>query len=283
MRMNLKFTSRQRELSQIKYTSALLLLPMMLFQSCTKDKLDKLGTNTSFEMTSANTETDYVISVFYPDDAFPTTPVPVLLVLDGFWYGDMTAGIMNELLEEGSMPKCLMVSIDYVGGGGSYKRYTDLVYPHPSSTEERKGDLFYKFLTEELMPNIEANYATDTTRRTLLGHSLGGYFAIHSMFDHAGDQFFKNRVAASCSIGFDDNVLMVLELEASNILNDIDQNLFIGCGTIVGSSPVMHQELFNRLSSRNYPHLKVDFGAYPKTHGSDSYPTFKNGLRHVFN
>jgi hypothetical protein len=270
-------------MSKTKWAIWSLALPLLLLQSCTKDKLDKLGTSTSFEMTSTNTETDYVITVYYPDDAFPTTQVPVLLVLDGFWYGDMTAQIMDELLEEGTMPKCLMVSIDYVGGSGPYKRFSDLVYPFPDADEERKGDKFYQFLTQELMPEIESTYPTDTTRRTLLGHSLGGYFALYSLFDNAAYPFFKNRIAASNSIGLDENVLMVQELTASETLTDLDQNLFIGCGTLVASATIMHQEYFDRLSNRNYPHLNVDFETYPKTHGSDSYPTYKNGLRHVFN
>ncbi|MCF8464997.1 MAG: hypothetical protein K9G41_09155 [Flavobacteriales bacterium] len=282
MRMNLKFTSRQRELSKIKYTIAQLLLLMLLFQSCTKDPAD-FGVTTSFETTSANTETAYKIDVFYPDASFPTTPVPIVVMLDGFWYHDMGAELLAELSEEGTIPKCLMVSIDYVSGTGVYDRADDLIYPVLHEEDSRVGPAFYGFLTEELVPNIEANYMIDTTQRVLIGHSLGGFFALYSLFDNPTEPFFQKRIAASGSIGLGDNELFVLEEAISTQVSDIDQDLFIGCGTLVGSATIMHQELFNRIDSRNYPNMNIAFETYPKTHGTDPYPSFKNGLRHVFN
>lgn len=281
MRTNKKQEPRQRALPKMMAT---LVLATALFglNSCQK-KADTWGVNTTFEIHSANTERDYAIEVFYPDATFPSDPVPVLLVLDGFWYHEMAAELVRELSDEGTIPKCLVVSIDYAGGGGVYTRAEDLVYPHPNTDETRKGDLFYQFLTEELMPQIESDYATDTTQRTLFGHSLGGYFALYSLMDNSDDPFFKKRIAASCSIGMDDNELFVQEALVSETRSDIEQSLFIGCGTLVGSAPIMHQEYFNRLRSRNYPSLDVEFETYQKTHGTDVYPSLKNGLRHVFN
>lgn len=282
MRINLNFTSRQRERTGRKHATIVWALSMLLLQSCTKDPAD-LGVTASFQTTSVNTETAYQIDVFYPDAGFPTTPVPIVVMLDGFWYHEMGAELLTELSQEGSIPKCLMVSIDYVSGSGVYERANDLIYPVPYEEETRVGPAFYRFLTEELVPHMEANYMIDTNQRVLIGHSLGGFFALYSLFDDPTAPYFQKRIVASASIGLGDNELFVLEETVSTQVSDMDQDLFIGCGTLVGSATIMHQELYERIADRSYPNMNIAFETYPKTHGTDPYPSFKNGLRHVFN
>lgn len=253
--------------------------------SCQKDNLTKLGTTESFSITSAETGTTYKITVFYPDKNMPADTVPVVYVLDGFWYREMTAGIIHDLVESGQIPKVLMVSIDYEKGDGVYARSNDLVYPIDNSGfKTPKGDKFFLFLKNELAPKIETTYPCDTTQRTLLGHSLGGFFALYSLLDNASSPFFKKVVAASCSIGLGtDNAVFVKEQQVSQQVTDIPASLYIACGELVGSAPAMHQEFYRRIASRSYPHLKVTFETFSKSHGTDPYPSFKNGLQYVFN
>jgi hypothetical protein len=253
--------------------------------SCNKDPLAKLGTTQQFDIISANTGTEYTVTVFYPDKAMPTTPVPVVYVTDGFWYRDMTARIISDLSSAGEIPKVLMVSIDYKKGEGVYARSADLVYPiEDPGFDKANGDKFFSFLTSELAPRIETTYPADTTQRTFLGHSLGGFFALYSLLDNAANPFFKKVVAASCSIGLGkDNAVFVKEAQVAQAVSDIPATLFIGCGELVGSAPAMHQQFYNRIQSRNYPNLKVAYETYPKSHATDPFPSFKNGLKYVFN
>ncbi len=47
-----------------------------------------------------------------------------------------------------------------------------------------EAELFHRFLMEELRPQIEAAYPVSRSDRTLWGHSFGGLFALHVLFNH---------------------------------------------------------------------------------------------------
>ncbi|MBK7149986.1 MAG: alpha/beta hydrolase [Bacteroidetes bacterium] len=223
------------------------------------------------------------MTVFYPDNDFPATPVPVVYVLDGFWWSDMAAGVISDLSSDGKIPKCLMVSLDYKKGDGVYARSKDLVYPGEGVQEPAEAEKFFRFLNTELVPQVEANYPCDTTQRVLFGHSLGGLFTLYSLLDHAASPLFTKCIAASCSMGMGvDNYVFQKESEVATQVSDLPVTLFIGSGTYVGSSPIMHQEFYHRLKARAYPHLKVGFALYPEQHGTDPYPTFIDGIQFVF-
>lgn len=252
--------------------------------SCKKDKLSKIGISEKFDITSINTGTTYTMTVFYPDKQFPTTPVPVVYVLDGFWWSDMAAGVISDLSGSGEIPKCLMVSLDYKKGDGVYARSTDLNYPGDGVTGTPEAPKFYAFLKSELLPKVQATYACDTTQRILFGHSLAGEFVLYSMLDNATNPLFKKCIAASCSIGMgSDNYVFQKESEVATQISDLPVTLFIGSGTYVESSPAMHQEFYKRIKARGYPNFKVGFGLYPEQHGTDVYPIFLNGIQFVFN
>jgi predicted alpha/beta superfamily hydrolase len=252
--------------------------------SCKKDKLNRIGISEKFDITSNNTGTTYTMTVFYPDKEFPTTPVPVVYVMDGFSWSNMAAEVISDLSSNGQVPKCLMVSLDYKKGDGVYARNKDLVYSGEGVQEPAEADKFFQFLKTELLPQVEANYNCDTTHRVLFGHSLGGLFTLYSLLDNAANPPFKKYIAASCSIGMgSDNYVFQKESEVSNQISDLPVSLFIGSGTYVESSPAMHQEFYNQIKAKGYPNLKVGFGLYPEQHGTDAYPIFLNGIQFVFN
>lgn len=266
-----------------KYIFAISLSIMALFQSCKKEDLSKLGVHQKLEISSAYTGTDYTIDVFYPGSSFPDSPVPIVYVLDGFWYREMAAELGKELSSEGSIPTCLFVSIDYKKGDGVYARSKDLIYPGEGVEQEAEAPLFYQFLKEELIPQVESQFPSDTSRRTILGHSLGGLFVLYALLDNAEEPLFSKIVAASCSIGMGlNNYLFQKEAELAQNGGSLDAELYIGCGNLVGSAPVMHQEFYERLKARNYPNLNLRFELFPNTHGTDTYPSYKNGLKYVF-
>lgn len=269
-----------------KHTIAItsILLLFIGLQSCKKDKLATKGITESWDITSTNTGTTYTMTVFYPDKQFPSTPVPVVYVLDGFWWKDMAGEVISDLSGSGKIPKCLIVSLDYKKGDGVYARSVDLQYPGDGVDAKAAGEKFFQFMKTELLPKVDGKYKCDTANRVLFGHSLGGIFTLYSLLDNATHPLFKKCIAASCSIGLGlDNYIFEKEKIAATQVTDLPVKLFIGSGTYVGSSPAMHQEFYKRLKNRNYPNLKVGFSLYPEQHGTDPYPTFRDGIQFVFN
>jgi predicted alpha/beta superfamily hydrolase len=256
---------------------------LFCLDSCKKDKLAPKGITESWDITSANTGTTYTMTVFYPDKQFPSTPVPVVYVLDGFWWKDMAGEVISDLGGSGKIPKCLMVSLDYKKGDGAYARGTDLNYPGEGVEGTPQAPKFFEFLKSELLPKVDTKYNCDTSKRILFGHSLAGEFVLYSMLDNATHPLFKKCIAASCSIGLGvDNYVFGLERQVATQVSDLPVTLYMGVGTYVGSATIMHQEFYNRIKSRGYPNLKIGFKTYPEQHGTDPYPTFRDGIQFVF-
>ncbi|WP_408590556.1 alpha/beta hydrolase [Novosphingobium sp.] len=65
---------------------------------------------------------------------------------------------------------------------------------------------FFRFITEEVRPAVAAIYKVDLKDQTLYGHSLGGLFTLHVLFNHPDS--FRVFVASSPSIWFDDRVVL---------------------------------------------------------------------------
>jgi enterochelin esterase-like enzyme len=122
---------------------------------------------------------------------------PVIYLLDADWYFDGSsrmigdggvAGIASSLSNGGRIPKAIVIGVGYVKKN---QRGRDLLWAH---------EKFYAFLTEELIPFIDAEYRTDTTApRTLVGHSDGAYLALYAFFHSGGneDAPFRQFVAIS--------------------------------------------------------------------------------------
>jgi predicted alpha/beta superfamily hydrolase len=61
-----------------------------------------------------------------------------------------------------------------------------LPFPHPAIAEEPGAENFLRFLQEELIPYVDANFRTDPADRTLWGYSLGARFGLYALFARPG-------------------------------------------------------------------------------------------------
>lgn len=88
------------------------------------------------------------------------------------------------------------------------RRWYDLT-PTPWSQEKRRnggGDLFLKFLEEEVRPLIATKYRIDPERQVLWGHSNGGLTVMRAMF--RDPDAFSAYGVSSPNIGWDDSVVL---------------------------------------------------------------------------
>ena len=137
---------------------------------------------------SAVLDRDLLIGVTKPF-APPTTPgqkFPAVYALDG---GYDFAGQEGWLLGgAGRIAGAYIVTVeskpeDY---GKRDADLTSLPVTRNGRTEPGRSDLYRKFLLEELRPLIEARYPVDPGRAVLVGHSLGGSFALALLADRPG-------------------------------------------------------------------------------------------------
>ena len=82
------------------------------------------------------------------------------------------------------------------------------------------GQLFYDFLINELLPEIDTQYRTDKNNRALLGHSFGGYFVLYSLLNQLNNKtrYFKKFISASPMLWYNNFYLNQLpqQLEKNN-------------------------------------------------------------------
>ena len=90
------------------------------------------------------------------------------------------------------------------------------------------AEYFLKFITEELLPNVEERYRVDSNDRTLLGHSTGGHFALYALFQHP--QMFHKYAIGSPSLGFGKDKLFEMENEYAKQFNQLPVKLIFGIG-----------------------------------------------------
>lgn len=80
----------------------------------------------------------------------------------------------------------------------------------PARAQDYGGaEAFYRFIAEELRPALRKRYAIDPDDQTLYGHSFGGLFSLHVLFNHP--EAFQTYVAASPSIFWNKKAILAGE------------------------------------------------------------------------
>ena len=165
-----------------------------------------------FDLTSKITGRTYRIYVAKPLIPPPKAGYPIVYLMDGDVAFGSAAASMT-LGQTGSLRPGLIVGVAYPGANALQTmslRNKDLTPTAPDAAtrgivaaqapggEFGGGEGFYRFLTEELRPVVEARFPTDANDRTLMGYSLGGLFTLGALFAHPTD--FKTYVVGSPSI-----------------------------------------------------------------------------------
>lgn len=133
---------------------------------------------------------------------------PVLYVLDG-WHFPLMAFLQENNIYSQRMPPVIIVNIGQSPAKDAMALRAQDFSPTPIPQSLGGGgggaDLFLDFLEHELIPFIDRTYRTNPADRGLLGHSMGGKFALYALEQRPG--LFRRIVAASPAL-FPDDPLM---------------------------------------------------------------------------
>jgi len=132
---------------------------------------------------------------------------PVLYVIDGESLFIPTVGIVNQMTSSFTAnDKCPAMIIVGIPNNNRWKDLspTSAVIGQDSSFLDITGGApqFAQFIKEELIPYVDNNYPTES-HRTLIGHSLGGLFAMYSLIEHS--DLFSNYICIDPEFTWDDN------------------------------------------------------------------------------
>ena len=211
---------------------------------------------------------------------------PVVYLLDGNAFFDPIVDAADRLSKKKSLYNDpIIVGIGYENAYVMDSlRDRDYTYPKALESDSFKisgqGDKFYRFIKTDVIPYIDSVYRTDKGNRTIMGHSLGGYFALFALTRQLKDTLvFSNFVAASPSINYHDNYL-IKEISRSppNMKNRDNVNLYLTIGELenVKGQLLDVQEIANALEGGARTQTEI-FKNYE--HMGTAIPTFEKGIK----
>jgi hypothetical protein len=249
---------------------------------------------TTFTLDSPDTGQSYEITVLLPPTYDADRRYPSVYLLDGHWHYLNVAADAQQMMAAGDIEDIILVSIAYAdlnpNGLEGYAtisslRIDDLTAAKNLPEDERGGKslAFRQFLVGDLIPRIEADYATGPAQRTLMGHSLGGYFGIWEMLTFSDRSPFVNVEAGSPALWWTDGQLLG-ELEAAQAEGlALPFDLHTTMGTL---ESVVWNAFFDefeaRIKAAAFPGLTYDFERYPKGHTANAEVGFREGLIYFF-
>jgi uncharacterized protein len=160
-----------------------------------------------------------------PEDYNPsdTNYYKVVYLLDANIYFDIVSSIIHRYSEIGLAPKVILVGIGYKDFPtlDSLRNRDDtypIAIPEYQMSVSGGANNFLSFISNELIPHIDKLYKTDTSKRVLMGHSLGGYFCLYTFLQtlKGNNNSFTDFIAASPSIHYNKYYLLT---EFKNLLN----------------------------------------------------------------
>ncbi len=258
----------------------------------TPDEPDEKETTPAFKLKSDFSKEPFSIFVRLPKGYYKSTKrkYPILYLLDGNAFFDPISSSVQQLYKKNQL------RIDPIVVGIGYENayvmdsLRDRDYTFPKALPEDSfrlsggGEKFYQFIKTAVKQHIEQNYRADTTNRTIMGHSLGGYFVLYALLQNLkGDGFFNNYVAASPSIWYS-NYYLKNQFQGISNKNRTSglPNLFITIGTleIKGDPDNKFTDFTRMLSSLEFLHAKPII-YQGMEHMGTAIPSFEDGVKFI--
>jgi len=242
---------------------------------------------------SKNVKDSFSIFVSMPKDYAKkkNKRYPVIYLLDANVYFDIVADAMNEIHSN-----AILVGIGYKDFMlMDSLRNRDYTFPkslQQDSLPNSGGAFnFLFFIQDRLLPYIDKTYRTETNNRTLMGHSLGAYFALFVLMQeiYNTNHNFINYVAASPTLQYGNKFLMD-QFKYSVVYNQpLQQNLWLTFGAKEDMEDGMGTEgidNFNSfvhiLESSKYRGINLKVEVYPAFgHMETAVPTFVKSLKEM--
>ncbi|MEK4509888.1 alpha/beta hydrolase [Paenibacillus sp. FSL K6-2524] len=196
-----------------------------------------------FQFPSQKASYTYDIRVYVPEGEVPTGGYPVFYVLDGCSYFQIARDVVH--LQSRNAPrthvdKAIVIGIGHQESDTTKRRFYDFTAPaddyiYPPRLQDSElgphgGAVdFLAFIEQELMPYVQQHYPIHSSKQSLYGHSLGGYFSLWVKFTRP--ELFQTYLAVSPSVWWNNHELIrYAEQFAANMMPSEHNNIMITVG-----------------------------------------------------
>jgi hypothetical protein len=222
---------------------------------------------------SSQTGIAYGYYVQLPADYAKTqTAYPVVYATDSEYRFSTLSSLMMK-----SQTQAILVNIDATS---SSRRWVDFTMPGAAA--------YFRFLTQELIPQVESQYRIDPKRRIFSGHSLSGEFALYALYlDGPANRYFSSVISEEGSFWYQPDGVFVdslavataMEQQMYDTSRQLPVNLVLA-GASSGNGPFV-TKLFDFLSRRGYEQLRIVNPSYDLGHTQMDGPAFTDALSFV--
>jgi predicted alpha/beta superfamily hydrolase len=233
---------------------------------------------------------DYRITVGVPDSYLtrPDQRYPVIYVTDGYWDYKLFKSIVGGLVYDKAMPEAIVVGIGYPGDTPDYGRLRrfDLT-PVSDGEDDELGTSghageFLDVIERQIIPFVEGRYRVDPSYRVLAGSSLGGLFALYTLFTKPA--LFAAYVAPSPATAFARGWLFGYEDAFARSRKPLAARLYM---TVAEKEwPAIRdagKKFDTQLRAHAYPGLAYEFRVIDgERHAGTKPESFNRGVRFAF-
>ncbi|PSL44294.1 putative alpha/beta superfamily hydrolase [Chitinophaga niastensis] len=219
---------------------------------------------------------------------------PIVYLLDANAYFDHVSDFISDKDKNKFPVEPILVGIGYADFiQNDSLRDRDYTYPIALPADSFKvsggANKFLNFLEKELIPFIDSTYRVDTSNRTIMGHSLGGYFTLYAMEREIIEKhnLFRNFVAASPSLSYHNEYLLgILADMPENKQIAMPRTLYVTVGGLENEDEVNSIEMpeeFNsfirRLSTKRQGEVNIKSEVYSDfSHMETAVRTFDEAI-----
>lgn len=202
----------------------------------------------TFESRKLNSTRDLKIKL--PDNYDPESELkhPVIIVFDGEYLFEPVSGQVSFQTHFDEMPESIIVGI--IQGE---ERFYDSYFDEVSGLPFESGDRFYKFVEQELIPHLDANYNTSKFK-VAVGHNIMGNF-INAFLFHEEPVF-------QAYINLSPDFKGTMSKNVATRLEWLEDDIFYYMATSDGDIKSIRETIMHTnesLKSKDNPHLTYYF------------------------
>ena len=202
----------------------------------------------------------YVIDIKLPDNYTKTNKnYPVLYVTDAQWsFSSMYVGYRGQH-GDGFVPDLIIVGITWTDSYQT-RRERDFTPTNRNDEYPNTGNApkFLSVIKNEIIHLIDSSYRTEKGDRALYGASLGGLFAIYTLFHEPA--LFNRYIIISPALWWDNEIVFKYEKDFAKKNTSLNAKLFISSGEY--EEKIFTGNVFNRftnqLKASRYKGLEIE-------------------------
>ena len=228
---------------------------------------------------SAQTGEDYTFEIWLPPGyAQGTASYPVIYATDCEYRFNTLADVLIGRSARGATPAILV----NICAGTTLQRFND--YTMPGATA------YFGFLTQELIPYVEAHYRTNASKRVFSGHSLSGELAMYVLFlENPAHRYFTSIVSEEGSFwdtqsgmfqAEDYPPAIGMETAMRNASQSLPIDLFMAGDTTGNGALVTY--VYNTVVSQQFQDLHLQHTTYSLGHVPMDGPAFSDAMTFIF-